>query len=357
VHDDLTLLAPRLAGALGTYRASASPTVADLAHPVEVVDAGLPVSRLELVFRSPHVASVAVRDAADDSRVGLVTRARFTSEMTGRLGFGRAVFARRATADLTDWNPMVVAPTAAVSEVAVRAMQRFDDRTYDDVLIADDIWRVVSTADLVRSLSTLLAVRSLHDALTGLPHRSMLLHELGRRCAATLGTGSRVVVVLLDVRGFARLNAAHGHQFGDVLLTAIGARLRAGAPPECYVARTAGDEFAAVATMPAAASDEHADRVADGLRRGLLTLLSEPSGGIATPAWPTLHSAVVCSPAGAAHADELFRSAQGRLRAVKQVAATRLPAPPGGSQPLLDEGGRFEIAGRLTGQAPPANPS
>jgi len=345
VHADLTILTSRLSGAVGDYRASAQPTVADLAHPVEVVDSDLPVARLEVVFRSPHVASVAVRDAADDARVGLVTRARFTSEMTGRLGFGRAVFSRRATSDLTDWNPMVVEPTAAVSEVAVRAMQRFDERKYDDVLVADDVWRIVSTADLVRSLSTLLAVRSLHDALTGLPHRSMLLHELARRCAETLGTASRVVIVLLDVRGFARTNAAHGHQFGDVVLTALGARLRAGAPAEYSVARTAGDEFAVVATLPAAASDEHAERLADALRRDLLTPLAEPAGGIAPAAWPGLHSAVVCSPAGAAHADELFRSVQGRLRAVKHVSAARAVAP---GQALVQQ---------LTGHVPPANPS
>ena len=177
MHADLTLLTQRLGNAVGGYKVAATTTVADLAHAVDVVDAGMPVARLELIFRSPHVASVAVRDPDDDRRIGLVTRTRFTAAMTGRLGFGRAVLARRGTDELTDWGPMVVPPTAPVSEVAVRAMQRFDERRYDNVLVADESWGVVSTADLVRSLSTLLAVRSLHDPLTALPHRSMAMHS------------------------------------------------------------------------------------------------------------------------------------------------------------------------------------
>ncbi len=317
MHADLTLLTQRLGDAVGGYRASATTTVADLAHPVEVVDADLPVARLELVFRSPHVASVAVRDPADPARVGLVTRTRFTAAMTGRLGFGRAVHARRGTHELTDWAPMVVEPRAPVSEVAVRAMQRFDDRRYDDVLVADESWHVVSTADLVRSLSTLLAVRSLHDQLTGLPHRSMALHELARRCAEVQGTAARVVVLLLDVADFSRVNATYGQAIGDIVLAGVGTRLAGGLPVGCRAARTAGDEFAVVATLPAAESDEHAVALVDGLRRDVVGLLVEPQTGIDPAAWPSFHSAVVVSSAGSADAEQLFALAQGRLRAAK----------------------------------------
>lgn len=328
MDSELTVLTQRLSAAVGDYRSAAATTIADLAHPVEVVDATLPVAQLEVVFRSAHVASVAVRDLTDPHRVGLVTRPRFTAAMTGRLGFGRAVYARRETSEIADWAPMVVEPAAPVSEVAVRAMARYDDRRYDDVLVADDVWRIVSTADLVRSLSTLLAVRSLHDALTGLPHRSMFVHALGLRCASTLGSSSRVVVLLLDVAGFARLNAAHGQQFGDVVLTALAARLRSGVPAGCEVARTAGDEFAVLATMPAAASQEHAVRLADDLRRTVLAVASEPPAGITAEGWPALHAAVVCSAPGSAHPDELFRAAQARLRLAKESRAA-LQAPPG----------------------------
>lgn len=319
MHADLTLLTQRLGTAVGGYKVAATTTVADLAHAVDVVDAGMPVARLELIFRSPHVASVAVRDPDDGGRIGLVTRTRFTAAMTGRLGFGRAVLARRGTDELTDWGPMVVLPTAPVSEVAVRAMQRFDERRYDDVLVADESWGVVSTADLVRSLSTLLAVRSLHDPLTALPHRSMAMHELTRRC--TEGDGARVVVVLLDIAGFSRLNSTYGPAVGDIVLAGIGARLSGGLPGGCQAARTAGDEFAVIASLPGVASDEHAAALVDGLRRDVLSLLAEPPAGIDPTMWPTFHSAAALSGSGSVDAEHLFASAQRRLRTAKESAS------------------------------------
>jgi len=323
VSQDLTHLTQRLSQAVGDYRTSAAVLVADLAHPVDVVDADLPVARLELVFRSPHVASVAVRDPADESRIGLITRPRYTAAMTGRLGFGRAILARKETGELADWAPMVVAPTAAVSEVAVRAMERHDERRYDDVLVGGDMWRVASTADLVRSLSTLLAVRSLHDPLTGLMHRSMLMHSLARRAASCHGTQARTVVVLLDLQGFAQVNAAHGQAFGDVVLTAVGARLRAATPSGCDAGRTGGDEFAVLATMPGAADDRHAAALADGLRRDLVSALTESVAGIDPAAWPRVHSAAVVSVEGGGDPELLVRDVQSTLRAAKAQARTR----------------------------------
>ncbi|MBO9556081.1 GGDEF domain-containing protein [Cellulomonas sp.] len=323
MSQDLTHLTQRLSQAVGDYRVSAAAVVADLAHPVDVVDADLPVARLELVFRSPHVASVAVRDPADESRIGLITRPRYTAAMTGRLGFGRAILARKETGELADWAPMVVPPTAAVSEVAVRAMERHDERRYDDVLVGGDTWQVASTADLVRSLSTLLAVRSLHDPVTGLMHRSMLMHSLGRRCAQSVGTPARTVVVLLDLQGFAHVNAAHGQAFGDVVLTAVGARLRSVTPQGCDAGRTGGDEFAVVATMPGSAGDTHAAALADGLRQDLVAALAAPAGGIDPGAWPPVHSAVVVSAEGGGDPEGLVRDVQQSMRNVKAQARQR----------------------------------
>ncbi|MGY4645196.1 GGDEF domain-containing protein [Cellulomonas sp. URHB0016] len=323
MSSDLTHLTQRLSQAVGDYRASAAAVVAELAHEVDVVDADLAVARLELVFRSPHVVSVAVRDPGDDSRIGLITRPRYTAAMTGRLGFGRAVLARRSTGEIADWAPMVVGPSTPVSEVAVRAMERHDERRYDDVLVSADRWLVVSTAALVRSLSTLLAVRSLHDPLTGLMHRSMLMHSLGLRSASCGGTRARTVLVLLDLQGFAHLNAAHGQAFGDVVLTAVGNRLRAATPPGCDAGRTGGDEFAVVATMPGAADDRHAAALADGLRQDLVAAIREPAGGIDPSAWPTVHSAVAVSAEGGSDPEELVRDVQATIRTAKAQARTR----------------------------------
>ncbi|MDM7854652.1 GGDEF domain-containing protein [Cellulomonas alba] len=345
MDSELTLLTQRLSQAVGDYRVSAVSTVVELAHPVDVVDAGLPIARLELVFRSPHVSGVAVRDPSDESRIGLVTRGRFTSAMNGRLGFGRAVLARRATTEVTDWHPMVVAPDAPVSEVAVRAMERHDERRYDDVLVAADVWQVATTADLVRSLSTQLAVRSLHDPLTGLANRSMLGHALARRCTQAWGTPARVALVLIDVRDFGGVNALHGERVGDVVLAAVGARLRASAPTGADLGRTGGDEFALAATLPGAADDRHASALVGGLRDGIVQALAEPAAGVPVDAWPAVHAVSVVSDAGLASAPMLLQDAHARLREVKVAAARG-----GGGPDWLDGLGdaRAILEGRVT---------
>lgn len=321
MHAELEILTQRLSTSVGAYRTAAAATVATLSRPIDVVDSQLPVSRLELIFRSPHVESIAVQDAADPGRIGLITRPSFTAAMTGRLGFGRAVLARRAVAELADWSPMVVSPDEPVSQVAVRAMDRPVAQRYDDVLVAGQQWRTASTSDLVRSLSTLLAVRSLHDPLTGLGHRSLTMHGLERRCAEVRGTGGRVVVVLLDLRGFARINQSHGQSYGDVVLTAIGTRLGAAVPPGCDAGRTAGDEFTVVASLPGGYDDRAAAGVAEQLRRDLLVALEVPAAGLDPDAWPQVHSVVVLSEPGAAAPDSLVRDAQSAMRAVKDGAS------------------------------------
>jgi len=326
MSSEITTLADRLSRAVGDYRTSARATVDQLAHPVDVVEADLPIARLEVVFRSPHVASVAVRDPADPDRIGLVTRSRFTAAMTGRLGFGRAVHARRATRELADFAPMVVAPSAPVSEVAVRAMERYDERRYDDVLVAGEVWLVATTADLVRSLSTQLAVRTLHDPLTGLAHRAMFAHSLARRCAEVAGTNARVVVVLVDLRHLAQVNTAFGQATGDVVLASVGARLRAAAPTGSDVARVDGDEFAVALTIPGAADDGHAEALADSARDAFVVALADVPAGIDDRAWVGFDSAAVSSAAGAADPERLMGVVDGRLRVVK--ARGRVPTVP-----------------------------
>jgi diguanylate cyclase (GGDEF)-like protein len=320
VDSELTLLTQRLSQAVGQYRVSAATTVVELAQPVDVVDADLAVSRLELVFRSPHVGCVAVRDPSDEGRIGLVTRSRFTAAMNGRLGFGRAVLARRAASEVTDWQPMVVAPDAPVSEVAVRAMERLDERRYDDVLVAADVWQAATTADLVRSLSTQLAVRSLHDPLTGLANRSMFGHSLARRCTQAWGSPGRVAVVLLDVRDFGGVNARHGERVGDVVLAAIAARLRGVAPAGADLGRTGGDELAVAATLPGAADDRHARALVATLRDGLVQALAEPAAGVPLGAWPAVHAVSAVSAAGAAAPGPLLHEAHALLREAKGAA-------------------------------------
>lgn len=84
-----------------------------------------------------------------------------------------------------------------------------------------------------------------HDALTGLPNRSLFLDRIGlimrnsRRQRRAVGA-----LLFLDVDRFKNVNDSVGHSIGDKLLIQIAHRLRDLLRPADTVARLGGDEFA-----------------------------------------------------------------------------------------------------------------
>jgi len=102
--------------------------------------------------------------------------------------------------------------------------------------------------------------RALHDHLTGLPNRAMLLERIADLLAQSRRSGGSVALLMLDLDHFKEINDTFGHHVGDQLLCVIGQRLRAELRSSDLVARLGGDEFAvmlprcdAAAAMSAAA--------------------------------------------------------------------------------------------------------
>jgi diguanylate cyclase (GGDEF)-like protein len=89
-----------------------------------------------------------------------------------------------------------------------------------------------------------------HDSLTQLPNRLMF----ERVTDAMLRNGRAVAVLLLDLDRFKDVNDTLGHAAGDLLLTDVGARLRAAIPHALCIARLGGDEFAVLLTDADAAA-------------------------------------------------------------------------------------------------------
>ena len=115
---------------------------------------------------------------------------------------------------------------------------------------------------------------SRHDSLTRLPNRALfnqrLSAEIERYADATTSPGGAVGVALMDLDGFKEINDTLGHQFGDLALIEVAARIRDVLRNDWLVARLGGDEFALLAPGLARRSD--LDTVARRIRR----VLAEP---------------------------------------------------------------------------------
>ena len=102
-----------------------------------------------------------------------------------------------------------------------------------------------------------------HDALTGLPNRSMFAELLELALQSSHRYHGRFAVLFVDLDGFKSINDTLGHVAGDHLLCEIAARFRHALRGSDVVARLGGDEF--VVLMQEADTREHVARVAQKL--------------------------------------------------------------------------------------------
>jgi diguanylate cyclase (GGDEF)-like protein len=86
--------------------------------------------------------------------------------------------------------------------------------------------------------------QALHDALTGLPNRTLLRQKLAEALAQAHQNAGSLVLFVMDLDRFKEVNDTFGHHHGDLLLQETAQRLVNALSPEDVVARLGGDEFA-----------------------------------------------------------------------------------------------------------------
>ncbi len=87
---------------------------------------------------------------------------------------------------------------------------------------------------------------ALHDPLTGLPNRALLMDRLAAALARAGQTKRDVAILFCDLDGFKRVNDTAGHAAGDAVLLETAARLTGVLRDYDTVARVGGDEFVIV---------------------------------------------------------------------------------------------------------------
>jgi diguanylate cyclase (GGDEF)-like protein/PAS domain S-box-containing protein len=152
------------------------------------------------------------------------------------------------------------------------------------------VGRILCVQDITvrKHLEAQLHRAALHDPLTDLPNRRLLLDRLEHALAMASRVGAMVAVLFIDLDGFKVVNDSHGHQVGDQLLMRCADRLRGCLRDADTVARLGGDEF--VVLLEGVVDNEEpaatAKRVLHALRKPVkldrTTIRISASIGIAT---------------------------------------------------------------------------
>ncbi|MGY1813869.1 diguanylate cyclase domain-containing protein [Blastococcus sp. SYSU D00820] len=137
---------------------------------------------------------------------------------------------------------------------------------------------VVAMADVTgqRALEDALRAAALHDPLTGVPNRTLLLDRLDQLLTATGRSEEPLAVLYCDLDGFKPVNDTAGHAAGDDVLVDAVARLRAAVRPGDTVARVGGDEF--VLLCPGVLDEGAATDIADRVTRAFDVPLRTSTG-------------------------------------------------------------------------------
>jgi diguanylate cyclase (GGDEF)-like protein len=129
---------------------------------------------------------------------------------------------------------------------------------------------VVEEALLRSSLSQEMSRMAHHDALTGLPNRTLFLDRAELAVIDARADRHDVAVLFIDLDGFKAINDRFGHGAGDELLIGVAARLTAAVRAIDLAGRLGGDEFAVLVekVMSVAHLVELSGRIIDSLGAG-----------------------------------------------------------------------------------------
>ena len=250
------------------------------------------------------LALFAVAGAAQTAAVGADVLARRSAPRASwapyvALAFGLAILLA-ANAGEPFFPQLSVAVTVAVLVVLVAARQHLAQR------------------ELVR-MQRELAHRSMHDALTGLPNRALVLDRAEQMLARAQRRQTPATAMYVDLDGFKHVNDTFGHAAGDELLVAVAQRMLTVVRDGDTVGRMGGDEF--VVLLDDASLDGGSEIVA----QRLLDAIGDPFELASVPGQSLSPSASIgiAVKRGAATADDLLREADYALYGAKAAGRNR----------------------------------
>ena len=220
-----------------------------------------------LLADKPPMSSVVVVDGKGRP-AGLLMNYNLDRKLSTR--YGVALYYSREVARLMDTDPLVVENTTPVEEAAKAAMNRMDEKIYDDIVVVEK-GRVQGTISVQKMLDTLAKVQvemaKGANPLTGLPGNVAIEQEINRRAEEKRPSS----FLYVDIDNFKVYNDVCGFENGDRMILFTATVLRAAAEAAGiagdFVGHVGGDDFVVITGRVEAATlcEEILNRFAGGV--------------------------------------------------------------------------------------------
>lgn len=187
-----------------------------------------------------------------------------------------------------------------------------NDQIFSVCSICTDITERKMAEDAVREQQSRLNFMAFHDALTGLPNRSLFYDRLNHGLSSAQRNKTQLALMMIDVDYFKSVNDSLGRNAGDQLLKIIAHKVVASLRQMDTVARIGGDEFIVILENIKEVDD--ARQVANKL----LGLLAEPIEMAGQAVHSSASIGISVFPQDGSAADELLKRADIAMHKAKE---------------------------------------
>lgn len=208
----------------------------------------------KILADTPPMSSVVI--ANRERPVGLLMHYSLDHQLG--TAYGVSLYFDREVSRLMDKHPLIVEADQPVEKVAKAAMNRENQRVYDDIIVTEK-GVLLGTVSVQKMLDTLAKVQlemaKGANPLTGLPGNVVIEQELSRRSSAVIASS----LIYVDLDNFKVYNDAYGFESGDKVILFTSKVLnevvnKEGASDD-FIGHVGGDDFVVI-TMP-----ERAERI------------------------------------------------------------------------------------------------
>ena len=183
------------------------------------------------------------------------------------VGLVAVTFSPRSTV-IAQWLLRMLMPTALMAVFLIGGLLAYRRARQQQERVQA---RLDSSRQELVDRSDKLVYQARHDSLTGLPNRLVLHERISQFIDASVESGDRAALLLLDLDRFKEINDTLGHHFGDEVLAQLGPRLEQACELPCALtARLGGDEFTILLT------DIEGSEKATAVARRVVEVMSQP---------------------------------------------------------------------------------